>query len=124
MTRRRSSHRLNFDLGDESQKVKITTSYIKSQIPMWIDVPKLQELREVWNEMNDGLSSDELPKLDFDRHIVNGKNWKRIHKEKCADGWIRMFELAPGDVFEGIFFMEVVTDGSDSMIKSVTIDNQ
>ena len=67
---------------------------------------------------------DERAAIDFPAHVRDPKNWKRISKRKMDGEWIRMFELTPGPIFEGIFNCEVLTDGADQIVKQVCITDQ
>jgi hypothetical protein len=111
--------------------MKINTGYIKQEIPNLMTQAEFDELCEVWDEnMGDYDDDDDDPeivamkKIDFPKYVKVGKNWKRVHKSKIGSDIHRVFELGPGPVFEGIFKMEIITDGTDSTILHTSFYNE
>ena len=104
----------------------ITEAHVQSQIPSWITDDTLEELKEVWTENIEGMEDDpEIAKIDFSAHVRDGTNWVFAHSETSdPDENIHMFELTPGPVFEGVFFIEVITNKANDEIRSYYIDNQ
>lgn len=111
---------------------KINTAYIKQEIPNWMSQAEFDELCEVWTDNMADFSDEDKKesyvadkvKIDFPVYCKIGKNWKRVHKAKYGSDIIRVFELSPGPVFEGIYKLEVVTDGTDSTVLHTCFYNE
>jgi len=104
---------------------KINTAHIKANIPTWMTDAELAEMKEAWDENNEDCDPDpERDAIDFPAHVRDGKNWKRVHKSKVGSDIHRVFELAPGPVFGGIFKLEVITDGTDSTVLHTCFYNE
>ena len=103
---------------------KINTAHIKANIPTWMSDEEFAELCEVWAENAEESDDPEIAKIDFPAYCKVGKNWKRVHKSKVGSDIHRVFELGPGPVFEGIFKLEVITDGADSTVLHTLFYNE
>ena len=101
---------------------KVTTNKIKKQIPNYITQEAIAEFKEVWSEMQEDVEED----IDIEKHMTNGKNWKRVHKAKCREEKItvRTFDLSPLDVFEGMFKLEVTTNLDDTEVLKTYFYNE
>jgi len=104
--------------------MKITTAYIKQEIPNLMTQAEFDELCEVWDGNMEDCDDPECAKIDFPVHCKIGKNWKRVHKSKIGSDTHRVFELSPGPIFEGIFKLEVVTDATDSTVLHTCFYNE
>jgi hypothetical protein len=104
---------------------KINTAYIKANIPTWMTDEEFAELCEVWAENQEECDDADLNDwIDFPVYCKVGKNWKRVHKSKVGSDIHRVFELGPGPVFDGIFKLEVITDGTDSTVLHTCFYNE
>jgi len=104
---------------------QITEAYVQNQIPAWIDDEVLEGLQKTWNESIEDGDDPEAAGIDFPKYIRKGTNWALIHSDTSdATEHIHVFGLTPAHVFEGVFFIEVITDAKDEELRSFYIATQ